>query len=108
MSRIKLVAIAALLALAGCATDSGIRGYWMLHTADIQQLKPGQSKADVERIIGKPFQRLVFPNLGEEVWDYRYLDVQTHMRSAVHFDTKGIVKYATQEYDSEHYSAIGM
>jgi len=103
-----LSAIAALVALGGCATDPLMRPYWTLHDADFRQLKPGLTKAEVEKIVGSPMVKVTFPRLAEETWDYRYLDIQTRMRATVHFDTRGIVKYHTQRYDMDYYSTEGI
>ena len=103
-----LVGIAAVLALHGCVNPdfAGIRDYWTLHTEDIRRLKPGMTQAQVQEIVGKPPWRLAFPQRDEEIWSYRYLDLHIRMRSSVHFDGKGVLKYATQEYDQDYYSGV--
>ena len=100
---------AVFLALGGCATAdmAGIRPYWTLHDADFRQLKPGMTQGDVEKIVGKPLSKMTFARLNEEVWGYRFLDYTIRMRSSVHFDTKGVLKYATREYDMDYYDCKG-
>jgi len=87
-------------ALAGCATQEGVRPKWTLHAGDFAPITPQKtSKQDVERLVGKPFMSMVFPNLSEEVWDYRYMDgVETHV-AEVHFDMQGRTKYYTTYKD---------
>ena len=80
-----------------------MRDYWTLNTEHIQRLKPGMTQAEVQEIIGKPPWRLAFPQRDEEIWSYRYLDYHIRMRSSVHFDGRGLLKYATQEYDMDYY-----
>ena len=94
------------VALVGCA-DTGIRGFWTLHDTDFRQLKPGMTKAQVVAIVGKPEAAATFANLGEEVWDYSYLDYQTHMKAYVHFDSKGTFKHHDEVYDAWYYAGEG-
>lgn len=105
-----LAGFAAALALAGCVHPdfAGIRDYWTLHTEDIRRLKPGMTRAQVVDILGKPPWKLAFPQRDEEIWSYRYLDYHIRMRSSVHFDARGILKYATQEYDMDYYDCRGL
>lgn len=89
-------ALVAAAALAGCATQEGVRPKWTLHEGDFASIVPQKtSKQDVERLVGKPLTTMVFARLGEEVWDYRYMDgVKTYI-AEVHFDLKGLAKYTT-------------
>jgi len=101
--------LAILLALGGCAAVNGFPGvkpFWTLHDEDFRQLKSGMARADVERLVGRPPWRMTFAAIGEEVWSYDYLDYHTRMRSVVHFDTQGVLKYATREYDMDYYSGV--
>ncbi|MBI2961964.1 MAG: outer membrane protein assembly factor BamE [Betaproteobacteria bacterium] len=95
---------AVLLAIAGCAVDTGIRGFWTLRDTDFRRLKPGMTKADVVAIVGKPPAAVTYPNLREEVWDYSYLDTQIHMRAYVYFDTRGVFKHHVEAFDMDYYS----
>ena len=103
-----LAGFAAVLALNGCVHPdfAGMRDYWTLNPQHIQKLKPGMTQAEVQEIVGKPPWRLAFPQRDEEIWSYRYLDYQIRMRSSVHFDGKGAMKFATQEYDQDYYSGV--
>jgi len=98
-----LAGIAALAVLVGCA-ETGIRGFWTLHDTDFRQLKPGMTKDQVIALVGKPPLAVTYPNLGEEVWDYSYLDSQIHMRAYVYFDTKGIFTRHIESYDQDYYT----
>jgi outer membrane protein assembly factor BamE (lipoprotein component of BamABCDE complex) len=91
-----LYAMAAAAVLAGCATQEGVRPKWTLHEGDFAPIVPQKTgKQDVERLVGKPIMTMVFRNLGEEVWDYRYmLGVKTYV-AEVHFDMQGRTKYYT-------------
>lgn len=97
---------AILLALGGCAAMEGVKPFWTLNDQDFRQIKSGMTQADVENRVGKPLWRMTFAALAEEVWSYDYLDYHTHMRSVMHFDTRGVLKYATQEYDMDYYSSV--
>ena len=97
---------AILLALGGCAAMDGVKPFWTLNDQDFRQIKSGMTQADVEKRVGKPLWRMTFAALAEEVWSYDYLDYHTHMRSVMHFDTQGVLKYATQEYDMDYYSSV--
>jgi len=89
-------ALAAAAALAGCATQEGVRPKWTLHPGDFASIAPQKTgKQDVERLVGRPLMTMVFQNLGEEVWDYRYMDgVKTYV-AEIHFDMQGRTKYMT-------------
>lgn len=100
--------LAAAAVLAGCAAAEGIRPKWTLHESDFTSIKPETTtKADVENLVGKPIMAMVFPNLAEEVWDYRYMyGVQTYV-AEVHFDMQGRTKYYTTYPDRCWLGPIG-
>ncbi|MBI2319294.1 MAG: outer membrane protein assembly factor BamE [Betaproteobacteria bacterium] len=100
------IAMAALAALVGCAADTGIRGFWTLRDTDFRKLKPGMNKANVVALVGRPQAAVTFARLGEEVWDYSYLDYQVHMRAYVYFDTKGLFTRHIESYDQDYYSTV--
>ena len=93
-------ALAATAALAGCVTQEGVRLKWTLHEGDFAAIAPQKTgKQDVERFVGRPLMTMVFQNLGEEVWDYRYMDgVKTYV-AEIHFDMQGRMKYSTNYPD---------
>ena len=95
-----LYAAAAAVVLGGCATQEGVRPKWTLHEGDFASITPQKTgKQDVERLTGRPLTAMVFPNLGEEVWDYRYMSgVQTYV-AEIHFDMQGRTKYVTHYPD---------
>ena len=97
---------AIVLALGGCAAMEGVKPFWTLNDQDFRQIKSGMTQADVEKRVGRPPWRMTFAALAEEVWSYDYLDYHTRMRSVMHFDTQGVLKYATQEYDTDYYSTV--
>ena len=101
-----LAGFAAILALVGCVHPdfAGMRDFWTLHDEDFRQLKPGMTQEEVQKRVGQPPWRLAVPRKkDEEIWNYRYLDYQTRMRSTLYFDTRGILKRATQEFDMDYY-----
>jgi outer membrane protein assembly factor BamE (lipoprotein component of BamABCDE complex) len=101
-------AVAVAAVLAGCATQPGVRPKWTLHEGDFASIAPQRtSKEDVERLVGKPLTAMTFRNLGEEVWDYRYMDgVKTYI-AEVHFDMQGRAKYYTTYPDRCEWGPIG-
>jgi len=92
-SRLFLVVTAAII-LGGCATQEGVRPKWTLQGRDFVPITPiSTNKGDVERLVGKPIMTMVFRNLDEEVWDYRYLDGTRTFVAEVHFDMQGKTKF---------------
>jgi outer membrane protein assembly factor BamE (lipoprotein component of BamABCDE complex) len=86
--------LAVVAVLAGCATQEGVRPYWTLRESNFSGIKPQTTtKADVEQMVGRPMLTTVFPNLSEEVWDYRYIDGVKTWVAEVHFDLQGKTKY---------------
>ena len=103
-----LAALAAALALAGCVHPDlvGVKNHWELNDAHMQKIKPGMTQAEVREIVGNPPWKLAFPQKNEEVWSYRYLDHQTRMRSNMVFDSQGVLKSRTLEFDWQSYSKV--
>src|ERR1035437_7998205 len=98
-----------LFLLAGCAADPTVKPWWTLQESDFQQLQPGKTtKADVRAAFGTPLRENTFPRLGEEVWDYRHIDVAMHMIASLYFDAQGVYKYYTTQPDWAEYSPGGM
>jgi outer membrane protein assembly factor BamE (lipoprotein component of BamABCDE complex) len=98
---VKLTLIALLSApcfLGACADmrntpQAGMQPWYRLSEQSFAQFKPGASKTEVERTLGRPMNSVVFRNLGEEVWDYRFLNGTRTFISEVHFDDQGRYKY---------------
>ena len=93
-----------LLAFAGCAGMEGIRPFYALSGADFEPIKAGTTRDEVEKRVGKPLWSMSFPAKAEEVWSYDYLDHQTHMKAAMTFDDRGVLKNMKLEYDMDFYS----
>ena len=53
---------------------------------NLARVRPGMSRDDVRRLLGKPRTVVPFARLNEEVWDYRYLDNQQPRLFNVHLD----------------------
>jgi hypothetical protein len=84
----------------GCASQqAGKRSWWTLNEQTFAPIVPGSTKAEVERLAGKPLTTMVFANLGEEVWDYRFLGGTRPFIAEVHFDMQGRTKYYTTYLD---------
>lgn len=49
-------------------------------------IKPGMSRDEVRRLLGKPRSVVQFKLKNEEVWDWRFLDVVDTKMFNVHFD----------------------
>jgi outer membrane protein assembly factor BamE (lipoprotein component of BamABCDE complex) len=102
----KLILAAVLtLTLSACASQSGRVDWWSLGPQSFKQATPGVSKAEVERLVGKPIVITAFDRVGEEVWDYRYADGSIIMITEIHFDREGKVKYYTQFPDPARYNS---
>ncbi len=63
------------------------------------RIRPGMSRDDVRRLLGKPRTVVNFNRLKEEVWDYRYLDNHESRFFNVHMDqtTGKVTKTSTSE-----------
>lgn len=57
-----------------------------LDPENLARVKPGLSRDDVRRLLGKPRTVVNFNRLKEEVWDYRYLENQESRLFNVHMD----------------------
>jgi outer membrane protein assembly factor BamE (lipoprotein component of BamABCDE complex) len=103
-----LTTLATVLALAGCVHPDlvGVRNAWQLNDGHMQRIKPGMTQAEVREIVGNPPWKLAFPQREEEVWSYRYLDYQTRMRCNMTFDSRGVLKNRTLEFDMDSYSRV--
>ncbi len=99
----------ALVLLAGCAVDPSVKAWWTLTEANFQALQPAKAtKADVRAALGKPLAEMSFTGLGEDVWEYRFLNGTMMMMASVHFDSRGdAYKYYVSEPDPAFYSTIG-
>jgi hypothetical protein len=63
-------------------------------------------REDVLDTFGRPGLISRFPNLGEEVWTYRYQDVTLEMLNDDHFDLRtGVLRYYTLYRDPAYVSA---
>ena len=70
----------------------------LLDEPHFARLKPGMSRDDVERELGRHFITSEYSNLDEQVWSWRYVDVANrYMFFNAHFDTRtGLLKYTTR------------
>jgi len=88
-----LCSLVVLAAIAGCATQEGVRPKWTLKQSDFAPIKPQTTKDEVERLVGKPLLTMTFPRKPEEVWDYRYMNGVETWGAAIHFDMQGRTTY---------------
>ena len=95
-----LLGLAVALATAGCAVDPAIKTWYTLNLKSFETIKPGMNKENVRAVVGKAMLETNFPNIAEEVWDYRLLEGTYIYLCEVHFDSRsGTVKYYTQYWD---------
>jgi outer membrane protein assembly factor BamE (lipoprotein component of BamABCDE complex) len=68
--------------------DGKLKDYKQVLTEEnFANIKPGMSKDDVRRMLGRPRTVVQFKLKNEEVWDWRYLQLVTNRRLFnVHFD----------------------
>ena len=100
------------------------RGFWLLTFGpdgtliqanqalteeNFRNIRFGQSTRDeVTHLLGPPYRKYNFTNLGEEVWDYRYARGSWAMLLSMHFDSgRGLVKSYVTQTDPEAYAARG-
>lgn len=101
----KFVIAVLALAIAGCAVDPAVKPWWTLNEASFAQIKPrATSKDEVRSLVGRAMLETKFPNLREEVWDYRYLDVSRRFMIEIHFDDNGVVTYTSSYPDPAVYA----
>jgi len=58
----------------------------LLTPENFARIKPGMSKDDIRRMLGKPRTVVQFKRKNEEVWDWRYLETGSQRLFNVHFD----------------------
>lgn len=60
----------------------------VLTDENFANVKPGMSKDQIRRMLGRPYTTVQFKLKNEEVWDWRYLQQSTNMPRLfnVHFD----------------------
>ena len=77
--------------------------YAILNDDILQGIHPGQSRDDVERLIGPPVRTMHFPRLGHTAWDYRYVDTWGYPAIfSVTFDSQGrVVSKISQRIERE-------
>lgn len=95
--RLGIAVVGLSISLAGCAIDPSVKPWYTLKQASFAAIRPGiTDKSEVRNIVGKAKQETTFARLGEEVWDYYYLEGTTRRYIAeVHFDVGGKAKYTT-------------
>lgn len=109
MSRSVVLAllVAILGTLGACATDPEVRPWWTLRDESFFPIKPGMSKADARKLLGKPWLEKTFRGPDEEAWAYRYVHGTTfYYIAVVHFDGNGAVKYYEQYPDPTIYDHL--
>ena len=93
----------------GCATDPAARPWWTRGEAEFRGLQAGvTTQAEVLKRMGTPDQRNIYERLGEEAWDYLYLDGPRVMLAWVVFDRQGRYKYYVSQPDPAQNSGADM
>lgn len=81
------IAVLSTLVLGGCVLAPPQPGG--LTFEDVARVQQGQTRADVQRLLGEPRSKVVLPRLQQEVWTYKYYDrsqVRPHMDLYVYFN----------------------
>ena len=101
----------AVVLLGGCAAGNwreGMRPWYALNERDFAAISRDMTKAEVERMLGKPLFVETFSNLREDVWDYRFLDGGVRKYAAeVHFNMEGRATYVVTYPDNCSFGPIG-
>lgn len=64
----------------------------VLTPENMARVKPGMSRDDVRRLLGKPASTVVYQDKGEEVWDWKQPSLpNSESRFNVHFNLSGHV-----------------
>lgn len=63
----------------------------VLQPTYFEQIKPGMSEEQVQRILGQPATRQFFKLKQQAVWEWYWLDGQSQMMFSVTFDAEGKV-----------------
>jgi hypothetical protein len=72
----------------------------LLDEAHFARIRPGMTRDEVRRELGRHAESMRFPNLQEEVWSWRYMDYgNRRMFFNAHFDAEGRVKYTSRSED---------
>ena len=89
-----LAAILLALAVAGCTAPGylPLDRYAILNDDMLREIRPGQTREEVERLIGPPVRTMHFARLDHTAWDYRYVDTWGYPAVfSVTFDARGLV-----------------
>jgi outer membrane protein assembly factor BamE (lipoprotein component of BamABCDE complex) len=84
--------------------DGKLRDYTQVLTEEnFARVKPGMSKDEIRRMLGKPRTIVQYRLKNEEAWDWRYLSNHTPRLFNVHFDiTSGKVTGTSSSPATEH------
>lgn len=63
------------------------------------RVRPGMTREEVRRLLGKPAKEWEFPLKQESVWDWRWRDGQQGMMFSATFDAQGRVLHAASAID---------
>jgi SmpA / OmlA family len=67
---------------------------------EFQKIKPGMTRDDVRRLLGKPTEVVTFKLKSEEVWSWRHMGEQNKSEMFnVHFDLDGKAKTTSKSMD---------
>lgn len=86
----KLIPIAfTAVLLAGCASFEGTKN---LSDRDTAQVRPGMTRADTERMLGRPIETMAFARTNTVAWDYQLHDTWGYLIAfSVIFGPEGTV-----------------
>lgn len=78
--------------LGACSTGPERQGFVPLDPMRLLAIVPGMSAAALRETLGPPAERSVYPNLREQVWSWRYRNIQGEaMMFNAHLDAAGSV-----------------
>lgn len=89
-----IAALLLVMSVAGCAMPGylPLDRYVVLNDDILQEIRTGQTREEVARVIGPPVQTMHFPRLDHTAWDYRYVDTWGYPAVfSVTFDAQGRV-----------------
>jgi hypothetical protein len=64
----------------------------VLNETYFSRIRPGMSREDVRRLIGKPREIWYFPARDEETWTWRYYDITYRFFNVLFDRTEGTVR----------------
>ena len=75
-------------------------------SADFRTVRPGQSKGEIRKALGRPTTLETYPIKDEEIWSWQYVEAEEHLAFRVIFSEDDLVIWAgTSLWSAVHMSA---